>query len=407
MGAQRVKHLSKILQADLCVGCGLCTYLSDGALPMHLDDAGYLRPREDRSINEAIDKKILEFCPGVRLSTEAGGRKEHTLWGPYVEVRTGFASESKLRHHASSGGALSALLNHLLETGTVDYVVQVAASTDRPIENEVRISFDQQDVYTAAGSRYAPSAPLTDLASHLERPGRFALVGKPCDIAAARSLSTKDPVVRDKIAVFLSFFCAGVPSIKGVHAIVDQLGMDVTDLEQFSYRGDGWPGHATATGKDGTRERMDYASSWGGILSKHVQFRCKICPDGTGSFADIVCADAWICDEKGYPLFEEQDGQSLIMTRTDFGEEIVRGAMASGAIEAQPLPVEQIEAMQPGQSSRRRLVLSRLMAMRLLGLLVPKFSGFHLFRNAISAGLWPNIRNMLGTARRLIWKGDR
>jgi coenzyme F420 hydrogenase subunit beta len=37
---------------------------------------------------------------------------------------------------------------------------------------------------------------------------------------------------------------------------------------------------------------MSYADSWGGILSRHVQFRCKICPDGTGGFADVVCADA-------------------------------------------------------------------------------------------------------------------
>src|SRR3712207_7050821 len=38
--------------------------------------------------------------------------------------------------------------------------------------------------------------------------------------------------------------------------------------------------------------------------------RCKICPDGTGEFADIVCADAWY-GKDGYPDFAEREGRSL------------------------------------------------------------------------------------------------
>ena len=51
---------------------------------------------------------------------------------------------------------------------------------------------------------------------------------------------------------------------------------------------------------------MSYAQSWGEILTKHVQFRCKVCPDGSGGFADVACADAWYGDERGYPSFEEE-----------------------------------------------------------------------------------------------------
>lgn len=51
---------------------------------------------------------------------------------------------------------------------------------------------------------------------------------------------------------------------------------------------------------------MSYNESWGNILGKYLQKRCKICPDGIGEFADIVCADAWHGDKSGYPNFEEK-----------------------------------------------------------------------------------------------------
>ena len=55
---------------------------------------------------------------------------------------------------------------------------------------------------------------------------------------------------------------------------------------------------------------MSYADSWGAHLSKHVQFRCKICPDAVGGVADIACADAWYGGDSGYPQFDEAAGRS-------------------------------------------------------------------------------------------------
>ena len=59
-------------------------------------------------------------------------------------------------------------------------------------------------------------------------------------------------------------------------------------------RGDGWPGSVTAVTASGKVAHMSYADSWGDILSHHVQFRCKVCPDGTGAFSDISCGTVWI-----------------------------------------------------------------------------------------------------------------
>ena len=90
------------------------------------------------------------------------------------------------------------------------------------------------------------------------------------------------------------------------------------------------------------------------------------------------------------------------MSRTRRGEFLVSDAIAAGVIDIAPLPVEQIEAMQPSQAKRKRLVLSRLAAMRTLGKNAPRFEGLRLRDAARSAGLAANARSFLGLVRRLL-----
>jgi coenzyme F420 hydrogenase subunit beta len=284
----------------------------------------------------------------------------------------------------------------------VDYVVQTAASPDSPIQNSSVQSFDRDQVYNAAGSRYAPSAPLRDLRRHLERPGQFAFVGKPCDVAALRAYGKYDARVEEKIPFVISFFCAGIPSSSGSREILARLGVKEDEVEEFRYRGDGWPGFATARTNDGRVLSMSYAESWGDILSNFLQFRCKICPDGNGRFADLVCADAWYGDEKGFPRFSEAEGRSLVISRTKKGEAIVNEARKRGYVELEDIDLAEVEKMQPYQARRNTLVLSRLAAMALLGRPIPRYLGFQLTKVALRAGVWGNAKSFLGMARRLV-----
>jgi coenzyme F420 hydrogenase subunit beta len=147
---------------------------------------------------------------------------------------------------------------------------------------------------------------------------------------------------------------------------------------------------------------MSYADSWGGILSRHVQFRCKICADGVGGLADVVCADAWDCDEAGYPRFAEAEGVSLLLSRTEKGEALGAAALAAGRLAAQPLEPARIPALQPSQAFRKRHLASRLAALALLGRPRPDYRGFRLLTLARQARPRSAIRNFLGTLRRAL-----
>ncbi|MDK3074562.1 Coenzyme F420 hydrogenase/dehydrogenase, beta subunit C-terminal domain [Sedimentitalea sp. JM2-8] len=367
---------------------------------MVLDPPGYLRPHQTGALTSEEDALISRICPGLGQAVESGTRTDDVLWGPYLSLQTGFSTGTELRHAASSGGALSAVLVHLLQAKAIDAVIQTAASSQVPVANATVISTSVEDVTRAAGSRYAPSTPLAELADQLNDHRRFAFVGKPCDVAALRALAKEDPRVNDRFPVVLSFFCAGVPSQTGAEEILTGLGTDMAATTSFRYRGNGWPGRATARLKDGSERSMTYAESWGGILSKHVQLRCKICADGTGTAADLVFADAWHSDEKGYPLFEEHDGISLIVARTDRGSAILADAVATGHLETQPFDPSELAAIQPGQSGRRQALLARLLGLRLLGRPIPRYRGLHVLSAAKRNTLSSTLKNFFGVIRR-------
>lgn len=398
--------LARVARGKLCAGCGGCAALAPGKVEMAVAAPGFLRPVQRQALSAGEDAAIARICPGLGQAVAAGGRADAVLWGPYVGMQTGWARDPAIRFAGSSGGALSAILVHLLEAGTVDAVVQTGSDPDLPQGNAPRISTDRAGVLAAAGSRYAPSAPLADLparlAEHRALGRRFAFVGKPCDAAALRAWAAEDGEVAAAFPVILSFFCAGVPSHAGGRAVLAALGADPAETETFRYRGNGWPGRAVARLKDGSERSMSYHDSWGGILSKHVQHRCKICADGAGTAADIVCADAWESDAAGYPLFDEAPGVSLIVARTDLGAGIIAGAQAAGALETAAFDIATLAAIQPGQRERRRALLARLAALWLTGRPIPRYRGLHIIAAARQNPVLRTLKNFLGMLRRVV-----
>lgn len=235
----------------------------------------------------------------------------------------------------------------------------------------------------------------------MDEPGPLAFIGKPCDVAALRSLGRSRPEVAKK---FLSF-CLYVrrnTGLKGTEGVVRAMGLEPEKVIRFRYRGNGWPGKARAETIDGDSAEMDYDSSWGNILNRHLQFRCKICPDGTGEFSDITCADAWYGNDKGYPTFEESDGRSTVLSRTQNGFDIVNEAVNAGYLAVSELPVVDIEQMQPYQVDRKRMVLARLFGLKLAFQPTPKYINFELYSISLRNSIKTMARNTVGTWLRAI-----
>ena len=394
-----------VARAGLCTGCGLCeSALGPERVEMQMSPDGFLRPRTKVELTETEVSQFERLCPGVLLEHLDPSYTYDVIWGPIETVRVGYAKDPEVRFKGSSGGALSAILLYLLETGEVDFVVQTAAAAD-PLRNTSFAATSRAEVIAAAGSRYSPSSPLSQIHEFLEMPGRFAFVGKPCDVAGLRNLARHDPRVDDKVAYMISFMCAGIPSQRGTEEILKVMGIVQSEVASMRYRGEGWPGMTTVVTKSGHRAAMNYQTAWGRILNRHLQLRCKICADGTGEFADVVCADAWYGDDAGFPSFDEQEGRSLIVSRTDRGEHLVCSCIKHSSLYAEPLPLTEIVKMQPYQAQRKRMVRSRLFAFRLLGRHVPLYMRMGVADAARTVPRLQRVRTVLGTLRRLLVDG--
>ena len=394
----RLRSLDAVVASGLCAGCGLCAAMVP-SITMRISARGFARPSaEDPSAAELA--RILSVCPGARLDGPPAAPSTHAVWGPVRALHRAWATDPAVRWAGASGGVITALCAHLLATDAVDAVLHVGAEAQAPLWTSPQVSTTTTQLVDRAGSRYAPSPVLAGLDDALARHARIAVVGKPCDIAALRRHVATDPSLAARIPWMLSFFCAGVPSLVGTEILVRRMGLDPATLTELRYRGRGWPGRMTAEAADGRTASMSYTDSWGGELHGHLQFRCKICPDGTGEHADIAAADAWLTRD-GYPDFEERDGISAVLARTERGAALLAVAVAAGAIETAPLAPAELMAMQPYQVRRKRVLLGRLAALRLLGQRVPRYRGLRLWRNALRGGR-ALLRDFVGTGLRVL-----
>ena len=395
--------LARVLAGDLCAGCGLCAAIAPDAVTMRLDSNGYARPFAlGQPVAPDQEVRIKSACPGSEIAPwPPSGTPVHPYWGPVKSCGHGHASDDVTRFGGSSGGILSALAIHALTTGMVDAVVHIAADDRSPALNQVRLSTTAEQIQGAAGSRYGPSPLLAELAALLDDPRTFMVIGKPCDISALRQLAKSDPRVDARFRWMLSFFCGGMPSAHGTDAIIAALGMDKADLATFRYRGNGWPGTARAQQSDGRAAQMSYAESWGKYLSSRVQYRCKICPDAVGGSADLAAADAWYGGETGYPQFEERDGRSLVLARTDAGSDLLNSALAADDCQMEHLAIAEIDLMQPAQARRKRLIAARTLAARLMFQPLPVMRGLAVRAAAANAGWLEQAKNLGGALRRI------
>lgn len=395
-----IHSIEQVLAADLCLGCGACQHVVPEKISLVMSEQGYLRPKILQRLTKQEDELATGVCPGIHVEHVPPLSKDELMWGPIQSCDAGWSTDNQLRHRASSGGALSALAGHLLQSGEVDAILHVGVSVDDPLLNEYRISTTSAEVASNAGSRYAPAAPLLGLREALRTHRRIAFIGKPCDVVALRKLAAADPQVKEQVKYCLAFMCAGVPGIKGTHAVLKHLEAPVEKVVEFRYRGNGWPGLATAVTDDGKSSSMTYDDSWGKILNKHLQFRCKVCFDGTGEFADVACADAWHGDDKGYPSFEEQEGRSLVISRTSAGKRLVDSAKMASRIHIEKIDKAELVSIQPYQRDRKRFALARWLAVAVAGKTAPAYRKKDMFALAILASPMKNLRNFVGTLKR-------
>jgi coenzyme F420 hydrogenase subunit beta len=405
-----VNSIADVVSAQLCLGCGACAYIEHKRFRMgdtlEYGRRPFIRERADPETGEAF-----AVCPGISLQHTTNALHRGNIlpslfdgWGPVVAVWEGYAVDDELRFSGSSGGVASALALYCIERAGMAGVLHTAAQSAAPYLNETVMSTCRADLLARTGSRYAPASPAEGLACIEDSPSKCVFIGKPCDAAAVQSARKIRPVLDDKLGLVLAFFCAGVPSTKGNLDLLKANGVeDLSKIKELRYRGKGWPGMWTArfenqAGGQETRQ-MTYADSWN-YLQKYRQWRCYICPDHTGEFADIAVGDPWY--RKVQP---GERGKSLIVARTRHGVEVLQAAVLAGYVVLESEDPNLLPRSQSNLLATRGALWARLWVLRLLGAAVPSYTGFGLFKFWISAlGFKEKLRSVTGTVKRVFQK---
>ena len=405
----KIGSIQDVAERHMCTGCGVCAYMQPEAIRM-VDDLGQgRRPLVEEGL--ATDE-ALKACPGILQEhsfdpDQAGLFGELTEhWGPVLGMWEGYAKDDEIRWLGSSGGAATALSLFAIQEAGFHGVLHIGAREDVPWLNRTILSQTREDLIGATGSRYAPASPGDGLAKVEQAPAPCVMVGKPCDIAGARRAAALRPALEEKLGLTIAIFCAGAPSTQGTLEMSERMGFpERGDVDQLRYRGKGWPGHAEVTGMNGEGEaqeaRMTYAESWGKILQKHRPWRCYVCADHTGEFADIAVGDPWYRE-----IPEGEAGRSLVLARTERGRQFLERALAAGVLHAEPAEAHLLPAAQMNLLRTRGSVWGRSMACRLLGVAAPRLRGLatlSAWRRHLS---WKQrAQSFYGTWKRVFTKG--
>jgi coenzyme F420-reducing hydrogenase beta subunit len=294
--------------------------------------------------------------------------------GRWRDGWAGRVSDEKKILGSSSGGLTTYVLEQLLMRDVVDAVIHVGVAAEGHFEYQVSSTIAEID------SRRKSDYTAVTLASVLEavrsEQGRFALVGLPCFIRAARLLAERDSEIDERLIVYVGLVCGHLKTQFFAESLGWQAGIRPEDLGPFDFRvkerdrpSSRYSYSATrrSTGEVLTRRTSEAIdSSWG-----HGAFQpeaCNFCDDIFAETADVVFGDAWL------PKYtSDWRGTNVVLSRSEVISKILTDGAGRQELKLEPLTVEELAASQAGNFRHRRDGLQvRLHDDQELGLPTPK-----------------------------------
>lgn len=408
-GLSPPERLAAIVDQGLCIGCGLCQSVAGPeTVSVVTSPSGYLQPTVQGDLSHHTVDVIYDVCPGTRIDglPERLVETDTTLdpmWGPWRRLVRAWAADPEVRFEGSTGGVLTALAQYLLASGRVDFIAHVTASSTDPTHGEPTISTTPAEVLAAAGSRYGPTAPLLHLGDLLDRERPFAVVAKPCDIAAGRNWARHESRVDELVRYWLTPVCGGFGPPAFTREFLERQGIDPGTVTGFRYRGRGCPGPTTVEIGEWVHE-FHYLDYWGDDESQwSLPWRCRICPDGIGESADVAAADTWPGGSPDRLDAATDPGTNAVIARTRTGQELLEAAERDGALIVEgAIAPDELSVYQPHQVAKKYAVAPRFQGLADMGRIVPVTNGLRIEELAARRSAAENERQRAGTRERVI-----
>ncbi|WP_378180226.1 Coenzyme F420 hydrogenase/dehydrogenase, beta subunit C-terminal domain [Aquimarina sp. SS2-1] len=381
--------IDKVLEGNYCIGCGVCAAVNNSNYTIETTKEGrYKAVNTNLDANDELPDKVCPFTSASMNEDELGDKyfseikditKDNEL-GYYLNSYAGYVDEGSFREAGSSGGGVSWLLSILMEENLIDAVIHVkeANSKDDTIF-EFAISENLLEMRKGAKSRYYPVEMSEVMKKIKNTDKRYAIVGVPCFIKAARNLSENDKEIKKRIVYYIGIVCGHLKSKNFTSLFAWQQGIHPKDVINIDFRHKVPSSSAALYAIKITYKKGDkilqkvsktaselYGTDWGLGFFKYKA--CDYCDDVLAETSDVVFGDAWAAKYR-----KDWKGSNLVLTRNETIDSLIKKGINDKKLQFDVIDKDIVMASQGGSFRHRRKGLAyRLHKLRQEGIWAPQ-----------------------------------
>lgn len=261
--------------------------------------------------------------------------------GDFRHVALTYAIDSVTRERAASGGSVSALLIHGLESQEFEGAVVCYTKVEGgKVRARLAIATTRDEVLAARGSKYVQGKFLGEALDLIKAfDGRVAIVGLPCDLTGLKRRCEKSIELKQKVVLTIALVCGHNSRTELIDHVTEKIEKEHgSKIVDYRFRVGHWRGRLEADLANGqtiskpTKTFNDYQN-----LFFFSERKCMACIDHYGYDADISAGDVWLFRLKDDPI-----KHTGIIARTENGEKVLKSAVEKNALGETPLKITDI-----------------------------------------------------------------
>jgi len=252
-----------------------------------------------RYISEVIDGIVEK--PAKRLRKLFDYNDPDKYLGKHIACRKGYATDEEIRKNAASGGMITALLCHWLETGKIDGAwVTKTKIEDGQLTYDTFIATTPEEIRSCSSSIYMDMPLLKHIDIVKQFPGKVAVVLTPCLTRALTAMMERDEELKEKIAIKLALYCSGNHTDGATLLPLEKKGISLEGAQRLYYRRGHWRGLSTVVYEDGSEKTLSYPKTICAYKNAYYFEKpsCMMCQDHFGNASDISFGDIWLKEMK-------------------------------------------------------------------------------------------------------------
>lgn len=387
-----LRSLAKIIDGGLCHRCGSCVGICPTGV-LGLDSEDYPAVQ---NLSACTDCDLcVKVCPGDEFDLLGSYRESFgaeadvtSTHGHFTDSFISYATDSEIRERSTSGGLVTGILLNMLRRKEIDGAVVIVSDSTQLWKGKPIVARTEDEILAAMKSKYA-ICPTNSVFSEIRNiPGRYALVGLPCQIHGFVKAAELDQRLKERVVLTIGLFCHAAVEHEALRIIWKSLGEKVAGAKRYISRVGKHPGTPHLEMSDGSLypvyfgEKRGYRPSSMEIINivyrLYTPARCLTCFDASAEFADIAVGDPWMAPpHSGIDFYK---GWSFGLVRTPRGAEACGNAVADGAIVNEPVTRKEALACNRMMSTEKRWRAFRVIeTLRRQGKPVPAY-GPHGFR---------------------------